>query len=206
MTPQAVIFDIGNVLIEWRPERFYDRMIGEPRRRAFFAETDVLAMNEALDRGADFRETVAACAARHPDWAAEIRMWHDCWLELATPAIPHSVRLLRALRTRGVPVFALTNFGIGTWAVAEAAYPFLAEFDRHYISGHMGVIKPETRIYEMVEEECGIDPAALLFTDDRPENIAAAAARGWQVHRFDGPEGWEACLIAHGLLPGRVAA
>ena len=36
--PQAVIFDIGNVLTRWQPEAFYDRVIGEDRRRALFAE------------------------------------------------------------------------------------------------------------------------------------------------------------------------
>ena len=40
MTPQAVVFDIGNVLIEWQPERFYDAEIGADRRRALFAEED----------------------------------------------------------------------------------------------------------------------------------------------------------------------
>ena len=200
MTIEAVIFDIGNVLIEWQPERYYDRVIGEDRRRAMFAEVDLHGMNDAVDRGADFRETVYAWADRYPHWRAEIRMWHDNWLELATPEIPGSVRLLRDLRARGVPVFALTNFGIGTFALAEPVYPVLTEFDRRYVSGHMGVTKPDARIYEMVEEDCGIAPGRLLFTDDRADNIAAAQARGWQTHLFDGPEGWAQCLATHGLL------
>ena len=40
MKPEAVIFDIGNVLIEWQPERFYDSEIGEERRRALFARDE----------------------------------------------------------------------------------------------------------------------------------------------------------------------
>jgi 2-haloacid dehalogenase len=40
----------------------------------------------------------------------------------------------------------------------------------------------------------------LLFVDDRAENIAAARARGWQGHLFDGPQGWAERLIAEGLL------
>ncbi|MDJ0820214.1 MAG: HAD family phosphatase [Paracoccaceae bacterium] len=200
MSVQAVVFDIGNVLIEWVPERFYDRVIGPEQRRAMFAEVDLHGMNDVIDRGGDFFETVQAWAEKYPHWRAEIGMWHDNWLELATPEIPHSVRLLRALRDKGVPVFALTNFGIGTFAVAEPAYPFLREFDRRYISGHMGVIKPEARIYEMVEADSGVPPDGLLFTDDRAENIAAATARGWQGHLFDGSQGWADCLVRHGLL------
>ncbi|MDU8910724.1 HAD family phosphatase [Aestuariicoccus sp. MJ-SS9] len=206
MTPKAVIFDIGNVLIEWQPERFYDRVYGPDLRRAMFAEVDLHGMNDAIDRGGDFRQIVYDTAETYPHWRAQIRHWHDSWLELATPEIPHSVRLLRALRGQSVPVFALTNFGIGTWRIAVPRYLFLSEFDRHYISGEMKVIKPDPEIYAMVEADCGLAPEALLFTDDRADNIAAAAARGWQTHQFTGPQGWAECLTAHGLLTGQAAA
>ena len=197
---QAVIFDIGNVLIEWQPERFYDSVIGQDRRRAMFDQIDLHGMNDAVDRGGNFRDTVYATADAYPDWRPEILMWHDRWIEMATPAIDHSVRLLRALRVADVPVFALTNFGIQTFEVAEPVYPFLREFDRRYISGHMGVIKPEAQIYRMVEEECGLDPATLLFTDDRVDNINAAMARGWQTHLFEGAKGWADRLVAAEVL------
>lgn len=203
---QAVVFDIGNVLIEWQPERFYDREIGAERRRAMFAEVDLHGMNERVDQGHPFTETIYAAAEANPAWRDEIRMWHDRWIELATPAIDHSVRLLRALRARGVPCFSLTNFGIGSFDHAATHYPFLLEFDRPYISGHMRVTKPDPRIYEMVEADCGLPPEALLFTDDRADNIAAARARGWQVHPFDGPEGLAARLVAEGLLSAEAAA
>ncbi|MFW2541053.1 HAD family hydrolase [Primorskyibacter sp. 2E107] len=200
MTIKAVVFDIGNVLIEWQPERYYDRMFGEERRRAMFAEVDLHGMNDLIDTGHDFRATVYRWADKYPQWSEEIRHWHDHWLDLATPAIPHSVRLLRALRAKGVPVFALTNFGIGTWAIATPKYEFLNEFDRAFVSGHMGVIKPDPRIYEMLEEQSGVAPDGLLFADDRRDNIEAARARGWTGHVFTGPDGWAGCLVAHGLL------
>lgn len=200
MAIDAVVFDIGNVLIEWQPERHYDATYGEDRRRALFHTVDLHAMNDVIDRGGDFRQTVYDTADAHSDWRDEIRDWHDNWLSLAGPVIPHSVTLLRALRSKGVPVFALSNFGIGSFAVAEAEWPFLTEFDRRYISGHMGVIKPEDRIYEMVEEDSGLQGDRLLFADDRADNLRAAEARGWNTHLFDGPEGWAARLVAEGLL------
>jgi 2-haloacid dehalogenase len=204
--PEAVVFDIGNVLIEWQPERYYDRVIGADRRRTLFAAVDLHAMNDRIDRGADFRDTVAATAAAYPDHRDAILMWHDNWLDIAQPVIPQSVALLLQLRAKGVPVFALTNFGIGTFDLARKRYAFLDEFDRAYVSGHMAVTKPESRIYEMVEADSGLSPEALLFADDRPENIAAAAARGWRTHLFDGPEGWAQRLVAEGLLTEGEAA
>ena len=200
MRPEAVIFDIGNVLTTWAPEAFYDRVIGPDRRRALFAAVDLHAMNEAVDAGALFRETIYACADRHPAWAPEIRMWYDRWIELARPRIDGAVALQRALRAKGVPVFALTNFGEYSFAEALPKMDFLRDFDRRYVSGEMKVTKPDPRIYQMVEADCGIAPDRLLFTDDRADNITAAARRGWRTHQFESWQGWARRLVAEGLL------
>ncbi|HEY0274472.1 MAG TPA: HAD-IA family hydrolase [Paenirhodobacter sp.] len=208
---KAVIFDIGNVLIEWRPERHYDGLMPPADRAAMFAEIDLHGMNDVIDRGAAFGDTVRAWAAKYPHWREQILRWHDDWIHMASPEIPHSVRLLRALRRRGVPVFALTNFGIETFQIAQAAYPFLTEFDRAYVSGHMGVIKPDPQIYERVEADCGLRGHEILFADDRADNIATAHLRGWKTHCFDldparGAREWAARLVAEGLLPASEAA
>jgi len=203
---EAVVFDIGNVLIEWQPERFFDSVIGVARRKAMFAAIDLHGINDEVDRGGNFRDTIMAAAKANPDWHDEVMMWHDRWIEMAAPAIDHSVRLLRALRAVDVPVFALTNFGIQTFEVAEPVYPFLGEFDRRYISGHMGVIKPEADIYQMVEDDCGVPPGGLLFADDRIDNINVAAARGWQTHLFEGPQSWADRLVAEGMLTKEAAS
>lgn len=197
---KAVVFDIGNVLIEWQPERFYDGAIGREARVAMFRDVDLHGMNEAVDRGAPLRDTVYATAARYPAWEAEIRLWHDNWIDMASPVIPHSVRLMRALRTNGVPVFALSNFGDDTFDMAVRHYPFLAEFDRAFISGRLRVTKPDPAIYAVVEAESGHPPGELLFTDDKAENIEAARARGWGTLAFDGPARLAARLVAEGLL------
>ena len=206
MAVEAVIFDIGNVLIEWNPERFYDARIGEARRREMFAAVDLHAMNDLVDRGAPFQETIYDAAENVPAFRDEVRMWFDNWIEMATPEIPHSIGLLRALRARGVPVFALSNFGVGSFEYAETIYPVLGEFDRRYVSGYMKVVKPDPEIYRMVEADCGVVPAGLLFADDRAENIAVAASRGWQTHLFEGSHGLADRLVAEGLLSESEAA
>ncbi|MCE8510402.1 HAD family phosphatase [Ruegeria pomeroyi] len=206
MTIEAVVFDIGNVLIEWQPERYYDRVLGEERRRQMFAEVDLHGMNDLVDQGHHFTDTIYGWAEKYPEWRDQIRDWHDNWIELASPEIPHSVRLLRALRNKGVPVFALTNFGVQNFDYACTVYPFLTEFDRAYVSGRMQMVKPHAPIYAAVEDDCGLAPGTLLFADDRVENIDAARMRGWQVHHFTGPQGWAARLVAEGLLTEGEAA
>ncbi len=205
LQPQAVIFDIGRVLIGWSPEALYDARIGPDARARLFAQVPLEAANIAIDAGADFAATITALAAAHPDWAHEIMWWHDDWDMMVGPAIDHSVQLLRALRGRGVPVFALSNFGRETFAHATTRFDFLTEFDRAYISGRIGLIKPDPAIYAHVEGDCGIAPQSLLFIDDRADNITAAARRGWRTHQFESALGLAQRLVAEGLLTAQEA-
>lgn len=197
---EAVIFDIGNVLIRWAPEALYDRVIGADRRHAFFDAVPMHDMNLRVDAGADLNDEVRALADAHPDWAAEVLMWRDRWLEMLPSAIDGSVDALRALRRGGVPVYALSNFGKDTFTLAEQHFPFLEEFDSRFISGRLGVIKPDPAIYEAVEAAVDQAPERLLFADDSLANIQAAAARGWQVHHFGGAEGLRQRLSDEGLI------
>ncbi len=200
MTIKAVVFDIGNVFLGWQPEEFFDSVIGADRRRAFFAAVDLHGMNDTIDAGAPFHETLMQTKTDNPDWAEEIQIWHDRWIDMAAPLIPHSERLMYALQAKGIPVFSLTNFGIQTYDMAAKVYPFMRKFDRDFISGHMGVIKPDVRIYEMLEDASKLSGDALIFADDRQDNIDAANARGWKTHLFEHPQGWADRLVAEGLL------
>lgn len=206
MKPQAVVFDIGNVLVGWVAEALYDARIGEARRRRLFDEVPLHAVNLEIDRGAPFLASIRALAAAHPDWASEIMWWHDDWAAMFQPEISHSVTLLRRLRAKGVPVYALTNFGAETLEIGRRMYPVLTEFDRAYVSAELRLLKPDPAIYAHVEADSGLPPGALIFADDKPENVAAAIARGWKGHVFDGPEGWAARLVAEGLLTEEEAA
>jgi 2-haloacid dehalogenase len=203
--PEAVVFDIGNVLISWQPERFYDQAIGISARKRMFTTVDLHAMNDRIDRGGDFRDTVYQTAERHPEFSDAIRQWHDNWLDIATPEITHSVALSRALRAKGIATYILSNIGRETYDLAAGKFPFLAEFDRHYLSGPMQVLKPEPEIYQQVEADCGLPPGKLLFVDDRLENIKAAIARGWLGHHFTSPESWAETLVEMALLTRQEA-
>ena len=204
--PEAVVFDIGEVLLKWDPEGFYDRQIGAEARQALFGAVDLHGMNARIDLGAPLHETVEATARANPAHGDPIRWWAERWLEMASPDIPASARLLRALRAGGVPVFALSNFGRETFEIARDAYPVLSEFDMTFVSAHLGMVKPDAAIYAHLETETGVAPDRLLFTDDRAENIAAARARGWQTHLFEGPAGLARRLADIGLIGAAEAA
>jgi 2-haloacid dehalogenase len=200
-TPKVVVFDIGNVLIEWRPERLYERLIPDPAaRQKFFDETGIFDMNLEVDRGAPFKEHIYAHAAKHPNYEGLIRAWHDNWIEMTAPAIEGSIAILRALKRRGVRVAALSNFGVESFDYAATVYPVLTEFDVPVISGREETIKPEPRIYEIVEERTGCLGQDLFFMDDSPKNVAAARARFWQAEIFTTPRTLGHQLQARGLI------
>lgn len=198
-TPEIVVFDIGNVLVEWQPERTYAEEFGPDRAAAFFRDVPIHRAHLGVDAGARFG-TILDLIEDHPAYAAEIRFWVEGWSRLTDRRIDGSIRLMRTLQARGVPVWALTNFGEEPYEISCIDHPFLTEFDGAVVSGRIGLIKPDPAIYQALEEAVMTRGAKILFTDDRPENIAAARARGWQVHLFEGSGGWGQCLVDSGLL------
>lgn len=49
------------------------------------------------------------------------------------------------------------------------------------LSFELGEIKPNDKIYELVEEQTNIEPNNILFIDNRIDNINAARKRGWNT-------------------------
>jgi 2-haloacid dehalogenase len=197
---RAVVFDVGRVLVGWDPEGFYDRHFGRARREAFFAAVPIHAMNIGLDRGDPWPGAVHALANAYPDWRDEILCWQTGADQMTGPPIDHTVRLLRALKARGVPVYALTNYNGDKFREGYAQFPLYGEFDGYAVSGDLRVMKPEAAIYTHIERISGLTGEDLFFTDDNAANIAAAAARGWQTHLFVEPQGLADRLVAAGLL------
>lgn len=197
---EAVVWDIGNVLGVWDPVGYYDARFGADRRAAFFAETGIEAVNIEVDRGSPAQETIYSHAEKHPDWAEEIRLWFDDWAEMFKEPVPMSSEVFAEVKATGLPVLALSNFGAETFEIAKKIHPVLTHFDEVYLSAELKLLKPDPEIYAALERGVGLGGSALLFADDKAENIAAAEARGWKGHVFDGAAGWRARLVHEGVL------
>jgi HAD superfamily hydrolase (TIGR01509 family) len=61
-------------------------------------------------------------------------------------------------------------------------------------------MKPSEKLYQIVERMSGRRGAEILYIDDRPENVAAGAARGWQAVLHESAEGTREALQNLGLL------
>ena len=171
---KAVVFDIGNVLMGWDPERVYAEAYSPEMRDEMLVGSGLMEMNDRVDLGADFDEEVDKLAAERPDYAEAILMWRNRWLDMARPEITLSSHLLRTLRAKGIRVIALSNFGIKTLVIAEAEYPVLTEFDARYVSGHMGVMKPDPQHIAVVLEKLGVAAADAVMIGDSRADLDAA--------------------------------
>lgn len=198
-----IVFDIGNVLIRWEPERLYRRLIPDAAERAhFLAEVCSHEWNLEQDRGRAWEEAEALAIARFPDKAGWIRAFRGEWHEMVPGSIDGTVEMLNALIDGGRDVTALTNFADDTFAEALERFPYLARFRGVTVSARVRLVKPDIAIYRHHAGAFGLDPAATLFFDDSAANIAGARAAGWQAERFVDPATMRADLARHGIAPG----
>ena len=199
---RAVVFDIGNVVVEWDPRFLYRKLFAgdDEAMERFLTDVAILDWNDEQDRGRPFADGVRELVARHPQHAALIEAFHHWWPEMLGEVIEGTVAIVEELRRAGFAVYALSNFSAETFPIACERAPLRDWFDGIVISGEEGVTKPDTRIFEVVCERFGLDPAATLFVDDSQRNVDAAAAFGFVALRFDDPDQLRGELRTRGLL------
>ncbi len=197
-----VVFDIGNVLLRWNPRNLFRKKFEDEARMEHFLAT-ALSMDfvSHTDIASDFGGAVEAQAKAFSEYAEELRLFRERWIETIGGPIEENVALLRRLKAASRPVHALSNFAAETFAVVEAQYDFLSDFDTRVISGHVGVVKPDPRIYQILFERVGRRPDELLFIDDSIPNVRASQAAGMPAIHFRPGVDLEKELAARGALP-----
>ena len=202
MPLDAVVFDLGKVLLDWSPEYFFaSHFAGDSVGLArFLSEIVTPAWIAEMDAGKPAARAMAELSARHPDHAHLIGLWHEGWPTMLRGEISGTVQILSELRERDVPLYALTNFSTETYPVACARFGFLAWFDDVVVSGEVGLVKPDPRIFTLAIERLRLDAPRTLFIDDMTANVETAAACGFNAYRFTTPEALRIALCEWGLL------
>ena len=199
----AVVFDLGNVLIRWDPAPAIAAAVGPDRAAAFLADAlfDFAAWNAANDFGRPLAEAEDSAASAHPHLAEGIRAYRANFDASMAGQIEGTVAILRELHEAQVPLFALTNWSAELFPHALDRFDFLDLFEDIIVSGEEGVAKPDPEIFEVLEERvshrAGLDDC--IFIDDSPANVQAAAETGLDAVHFTGPDHLREDLIARGL-------
>jgi 2-haloacid dehalogenase len=201
--PKVIVFDLGKVLVDFdygiaarrvagrgkiSPEQFRDFINSSPLFIQY--ETGSITSEQF------YREVVAATG-----FAGDFAEFARCFADIFV-AIPPMVDLHAALRRRGLPAYIFSNTNELAVVHIRQSFPFFSNFAGYILSYEHGAMKPDAPLYEVVERQCGHRQADILYLDDRPENIAAGAARGWQVILQETPEKTKAMIEKLGLLNG----
>jgi len=186
--PRAVLFDLGGVLIDWNPRHLYRKLVADDDFVEWFlAEVCSPDWNAAQDAGRSWAEAVAEATARHPRHAELIAAYAARWPEMIAGDVPESVDMVEALAARGVPLYALTNWSHETFHHARARFEWLEHFRDIVVSGEVGMKKPDPRIFRLMLQRIGVEPADVVFIDDVADNVAGADALGMRTVHFTSP-------------------
>jgi 2-haloacid dehalogenase len=200
---EAIVFDLGGVLIDWNPRHLYRSIFGadEAAMEAFLAEVCTPEWNELQDAGRPWDEAIESLAREHPAQRELIAAYHRRWEETLRGPIEGSVAIVGELRVTPIRLLALTNWSAEKWPYARARFGFLEWFEAIVVSGEVGIAKPDPRIFRFLIERFAIDPARTLYVDDSPVNVSAAAALGFVAWEFVGAMELRRDLVRSGVLP-----
>jgi putative hydrolase of the HAD superfamily len=189
-----VIFDIGNVLVDFRwrslmeelqlpietQKRFEKTVFGSP----WWGELDHGIYEEA-EILAHFRED-------NKDHLDAFNLVWDNRDKLVAP-YAYAVQWIEQLKKSGFKVYLLSNYPRDVFALHTecGCFPFLEHVDGKVVSGFVKMVKPNADIYEHLLREYGLEPEECVFIDDRAENVEAARALGMKGIVFAGYE--QAC-------------
>jgi 2-haloacid dehalogenase len=196
-----IVFDLGMVLIEWNPRHLYRKVFAdEAKMEWFLANVCNHDWNLAQDGGRSFDDGVIEATARYPEYAVEIKMYRDRWMEMVPGAIEGSVAILEELHRKGVPIYAITNWNGDTFRATRNRFAFLDLFRDIVVSGDEKIIKPDPAIFYLLASRNGIELSDSMFIDDSMKNVVGSEAVGMKGHHFTSPESLRSALFAHGVL------
>ncbi len=188
-TPQVVVFDLGKVLVDFDYTIAAQKIARQSAKgaegvRHLLDHSPLLFRFETglLNREEFFRE-VCEGAGYSGNMEEFCAYFADIFSE-----IPPMIALQAALRARGIPTFIFSNTNDIAITHIRARFPFFAHFDGYVLSYEHGVMKPDARLYEIVERTARQSGDSIVYLDDRAENIATATARGWHALLHETPE------------------
>jgi 2-haloacid dehalogenase len=189
----AVVFDLGGVLLDWDPTYVLDG--------AQIEALDIDGVQRELDLGMSVEQVRTRWRARFPAEVATIDHYLDNWHHTLPGPIDDTVAVLDELHLAGVRLYALSNFSGDLFREHRPRFAFLDRFDGLLISGDEGLVKPDPAIYDLLVERFDLNPAVTVFVDDRDDNVIGARDAGLHAIRFESAAQLRGDLERLGVLP-----
>jgi len=199
---KAIIFDYGNVLVEWNPRFVYQGFFPDDPKgmEAFLEEVSFMDWNALQDKGRSFADGVAELSRQFPQHAQLIQAYHDHWIDSIGEIYWATVDIMRELKQKGFGIYGLSNWSAETFPHIRNKYNFFELFDDMVISGEVGHVKPQAEIFNILLEKIGRPANDCLFIDDSLPNIQQANTMGFKTVHFTSPGQLQQELTEMGLL------
>lgn len=203
---KAVIFDLGNVLVDLDPRISAEKLAGSANKRvediySIFSESELIKL---FEEGKISPEEFYSRVKEILGFQAGIEKFKEMWNEvfLLNPGNRKVYDLIRQLRPNYTTAL-LSNTNLPHFEYLKAAFPVFDHFHHIFLSYEMGLVKPDPRIYRKALDVLNVDPAEVFYTDDRPDLIAAAAGMGIRAFVFKGYGQLVKDLAGCGVTAGR---
>jgi glucose-1-phosphatase len=188
-TPNIVVFDLGKVLVDFDYSIAVSRVAAHSTLspagiKTFFFQSPLLVDYECgrLTRLEFFDQARQAIGFR-----GTMEEFGGFFADIFT-AIPPMIELHAGLHRRGIPTYIFSNTNDLAVEHIRRHFPFFQDFDGYIFSYEVEAMKPDAKIYKALEKLTGRRGAEILYLDDRPENVAGGAARGWRTILHETPE------------------
>ena len=197
----AVVFDVGKVLFEWDLRHLFAKLITDKDELEYFVTVIVTPeWHFQHDAGRALDDMVAERIAEFPEYAAWIAAYSNRFNETIPGPITGSLEIVQELAERGVPLFAITNFGAEFWDMFRPTQPIFDRFQDIIVSGVEKLVKPDPAIYMLALQRFGLKSGEAIFIDDNHDNVISARENGFVAHHFTDAESLRRELIALDLL------
>lgn len=179
-----VIMDLGGVLLEWNPDHLLRRFQPQPVLRAQLRAAIFGPDWHLFDRGhlseAELIDRLVAGSGRsRGDLVDIIAAVRESLREK-----PETVKLVRALRQRGLDLYCLSNMPSPIYQHLRRRHTFWDVFRGVVISGEIQMMKPEPQIFTHLLERFGLRAQESVLVDDLQANVDGAQGVGLHAIRF----------------------
>jgi FMN phosphatase YigB (HAD superfamily) len=198
---RAVVFDLGNVLVDVVHARAADALArfcrdGPQRFQDAITTSPALHRIERgeVDARAFFSELIGLthCSAPFDDFCV-------AFCDIFIP-VPEMIAANARLRARGMRTSLCSNTSVLHFEYLKRNHAFMSDFDGYFLSYEVKCMKPDPGIFRAVERGTGLGDGEIVYIDDRIENVDAAARRGWQAIHHVSPAATLERLHTLGLL------
>lgn len=173
-----IIFDLGNVLIRFKPEEFVNKNIKKEYREKFFNAVFKGQEWADLDRGVlEYSDAVKSFSEKIPECSSEIKKLFDNYILDVLEPIEKNIEIMKSLKGK-YKLFVLSNFHYPAFDYIFKNWEFFKYFDGKVVSGHCKLLKPEKKIYELLCSTYSLKPNECVFIDDTKANIETAEEFG----------------------------